>query len=236
MITMASYLYMLLVTVNGVKMIKIGRTTQEEYGSIGRLKDYPIDTKIIFIAEVPSAQVKILESQLITAFCARYNLSHGREYFLGNICNMRADIGRFVANIYEGNLLNNPEMDIAEQVTETQHETIPRPDALMPMPMPVLVSTTANADSTVKEDSDFVCPRCGYSSSRKSNIRKHLYKVNICPAKLDDIDLTDEVREYVITNKRYYNRSKPVLDTTTVDTLNKLVLNLNTLMSMNTPL
>jgi hypothetical protein len=51
---------------------------------------------------------------------------------------------------------------------------------------------------------DYTCPRCGYSSHRKSNIRNHFYKKNkLCPATVDFVELTDKVKEYILENKVY---------------------------------
>ena len=50
----------------------------------------------------------------------------------------------------------------------------------------------------------YECPRCGYSSKHKSSMRNHFYKKNkSCPATQNTMDLTDEIKEYILDNKIY---------------------------------
>jgi len=51
---------------------------------------------------------------------------------------------------------------------------------------------------------DYQCARCGYATRIKSNIKKHLYNVvKDCPVVLNDIELTDDVKEYILKNRVY---------------------------------
>lgn len=48
------------------------------------------------------------------------------------------------------------------------------------------------------------CPRCDYKTSLKSDMRKHLYNLRkVCPGQANNIELTDEIRECVLENRRY---------------------------------
>jgi hypothetical protein len=50
----------------------------------------------------------------------------------------------------------------------------------------------------------YTCPRCGYTTRRKDDIRHHLYRnKRMCPGQLDDLELTDEVKECVLSNRVY---------------------------------
>lgn len=50
----------------------------------------------------------------------------------------------------------------------------------------------------------YTCPRCGYKSNNRSDMRKHFYlKKKLCPAQDNDIDLDDDVKEYVLNNRLY---------------------------------
>ena len=50
----------------------------------------------------------------------------------------------------------------------------------------------------------YKCPRCGYSTAKKSNINNHFYqKIKICPASINELDLTDEIKECVLNNRTY---------------------------------
>jgi Zn ribbon nucleic-acid-binding protein len=59
----------------------------------------------------------------------------------------------------------------------------------------------------------YTCCRCGYHTKNKKDMRKHLYKKKICPALENDIELTDEIKEYILLN-RIYKIPKPINPTT----------------------
>lgn len=51
---------------------------------------------------------------------------------------------------------------------------------------------------------DYRCPRCGYTSDRKSNMRNHLYKkLKTCPGTREQIELTDAIKQHILDNKVY---------------------------------
>lgn len=51
----------------------------------------------------------------------------------------------------------------------------------------------------------YTCVRCGYNSDQKNNMRYHLYKrQNVCPGVVDDIELTDEVKDQIMRNRVYH--------------------------------
>lgn len=51
---------------------------------------------------------------------------------------------------------------------------------------------------------NYRCPRCGYETSRKSSMQTHFYKVKKeCPAIVNDIEITNEIKDYVIRNRIY---------------------------------
>lgn len=52
---------------------------------------------------------------------------------------------------------------------------------------------------------DYMCPRCGYTSHRKSSMYNHFYKkIKPCPATRQVMELTNEVKEYILENKLYW--------------------------------
>lgn len=52
---------------------------------------------------------------------------------------------------------------------------------------------------------EYCCIRCGYTTPLKKNMRIHFYrKKRPCPASNHDIELTDEVKEYILTNRVYH--------------------------------
>ena len=50
----------------------------------------------------------------------------------------------------------------------------------------------------------YQCIRCGYETNRKDHIRKHFYNTQkSCQARLNNIELTDEVKICILENRRY---------------------------------
>jgi len=51
---------------------------------------------------------------------------------------------------------------------------------------------------------DYCCPRCGYTTHHRSSMRNHLFRKNKpCAAKVELVELTTEVKEYILDNKIY---------------------------------
>ena len=48
----------------------------------------------------------------------------------------------------------------------------------------------------------YECICCGYETFRKQDMIKHFYKlIKPCPKLKNNIDLTDEIKEFIITNR-----------------------------------
>lgn len=57
---------------------------------------------------------------------------------------------------------------------------------------------------------DYECPRCGYKSDHKTNIRTHFRRKNPCPGIVNpDIVLSDRIMEHVLTNRIYKPKKEP---------------------------
>ncbi len=51
----------------------------------------------------------------------------------------------------------------------------------------------------------YTCPRCGYCTTQKRDMRKHLLTLKkICPATENNIELTMEIKEYLLENRIYF--------------------------------
>jgi hypothetical protein len=50
---------------------------------------------------------------------------------------------------------------------------------------------------------DYQCPRCGYCTRQKNDIRRHFFKRKLCPALKHDVEMTNEIKEYVLANFAY---------------------------------
>jgi hypothetical protein len=72
----------------------------------------------------------------------------------------------------------------------------------------VLMSLNETKDGIILEaprnNRIYVCVRCGMTSKDKRDMRIHFYnRKNTCPALVNDIELTDEVKEYILLNRTY---------------------------------
>ena len=50
---------------------------------------------------------------------------------------------------------------------------------------------------------DYMCPKCEYTSNRRSIMRRHLYKKHTCE-NICNLELTDEIRECVLRDRIYH--------------------------------
>jgi predicted RNA-binding Zn-ribbon protein involved in translation (DUF1610 family) len=56
-----------------------------------------------------------------------------------------------------------------------------------------------------KNSNLYVCERCGYTTTCKSNLLRHLKRVNVCVAKNNNIDVNEYIHN--LTKKEYHNRT-----------------------------
>jgi predicted RNA-binding Zn-ribbon protein involved in translation (DUF1610 family) len=55
-----------------------------------------------------------------------------------------------------------------------------------------------------KKRDNYQCPRCGYDVNNKYCMRRHLYlSKNTCPALNNNIELTEDIKEYILANRIY---------------------------------
>ncbi len=77
---------------------------------------------------------------------------------------------------------------------------------------------------------DYTCPSCGYHTNRKEYMRRHFYQnVKHCPKKKHDIELTEEVKQYVLTNRVWHfkkqARTKTVYNSLLIQQTNNNIIN-----------
>lgn len=66
--------------------------------------------------------------------------------------------------------------------------------------------------------SAYECPSCGYTTSRKGDMRAHFYNVKKeCPKILHDIELTEDVKTYVLCNRRLNDKMLAQFTKSTID-------------------
>lgn len=57
----------------------------------------------------------------------------------------------------------------------------------------------------------YECPRCGYTTEKKSCMRTHLYaRANVC-FNFYDVELKDDVKEHVLNNRIFNKPPEPDL-------------------------
>ena len=81
----------------------------------------------------------------------------------------------------------------------------------------------------------YTCVCCGFTSQFKNDMRRHLYKKVVCQKAVNDIELTDEIKQKILKD-RVYHIPKPnavINNINTVinygNTINNLVANLDTI-------
>lgn len=77
------------------------------------------------------------------------------------------------------------------------------------------------------------CPRCNYVTEDKSRMRKHLYNnIKVCPATHNQIELTHEIKEYVLVNRVYHiKQDVPINNTNNTNNINNTINHYNTVMN-----
>lgn len=73
----------------------------------------------------------------------------------------------------------------------------------------------------MKKSLPYTCPRCGYSTILKGNIKTHFTRANICPSYIKDLDLTNEIKDYVLVNRVYNKDDKTSKKKDSITILNK---------------
>jgi len=59
--------------------------------------------------------------------------------------------------------------------------------------------------------SPYECPRCGYTSDKKTCMRSHLYSRSVVCPNSYDVELTDSIKEHVLNNRVYKIPKEPDL-------------------------
>lgn len=81
----------------------------------------------------------------------------------------------------------------------------------------------------------YTCVRCGYTTLDKTRMNTHFNRKHTCPGSHNDIELTDEVKQCILTN-RIYNVPKPSSQNNTINnynTINNFVVNLDPINKLN---
>lgn len=75
----------------------------------------------------------------------------------------------------------------------------------------------------------YTCPRCGFSTDKKDRITYHLFKMKKqCPALVTLLDLTDNIKTFVLENRIYRE------NTTQQQVIKNFVTNYNQINNFNT--
>lgn len=69
----------------------------------------------------------------------------------------------------------------------------------------------------------YTCPRCGYKTTFCNDMRRHLYeKKRNCHGEVNNIELTDEIKDTIMRNKLYHIPKQDVPNKSLINTINKL--------------
>jgi len=79
-----------------------------------------------------------------------------------------------------------------------------------------------------KTKPNYTCPRCGFETKRKPDIRRHFNNMNSCPGCVNAIVLTDEIKQAVLENRIYHVEKQPSQQ----QVINNVVYNYNTFNSI----
>ena len=72
----------------------------------------------------------------------------------------------------------------------------------------------------------YTCPSCGYETVQKNDMKKHFYKVlKPCPKQLNNIDLTDDIKEFILANRIYHQPIHEADSVTQTININNTVVN-----------
>lgn len=78
----------------------------------------------------------------------------------------------------------------------------------------------------------YECICCGFTTKLKGDMRRHLYnKKKPCPKSVNNIDLTDEIREFILENRVYHIPKEPSITQTinNFNTINNFIANMDTI-------
>lgn len=78
----------------------------------------------------------------------------------------------------------------------------------------------------------YCCIRCNYVTPLKGDMNKHLYKLKkTCPATKNDIELTNEIKDYILANRIYHlpkEESKNIINNIqNINTINNFIANMD---------
>lgn len=77
-----------------------------------------------------------------------------------------------------------------------------------------------------KKRENYQCPRCGYSVDKKYCMRRHLFlSKNVCPALNENLEMTDDIKEYILANRIY--KPPQTAETTKHNYINATINNYN---------
>ena len=178
----------------GTNIYKIGMTVQSgnDFRSVQRVKNYSQGTVLESTSHVPCEIVSFIEDEIKRCFNVKYNLVRGREWFAGDVQNMRNDINTIIDSLLK--------------ITVNDHS-----DELK------AINCYAKKERRDDENSDehknttsFICKRCQYKCTQKWHLYRHLTRNKACPATHSNASREELVHELQLKkyNTSVENKSK----------------------------
>lgn len=145
-----------------------------------RLNQYPKSSGLLYCEPVPDRK---LEAKVLSVLREKLNQRKdiGSEYFQGDLTQIITMIKHVVS--IRMDIYTYPPAPPAPNEKNAQKETQRRARAKKP---------------------NYYCPRCGYNTEQKGHMKKHLFdNKNECQGVLNDVFLTDEIKNLIIKNRIY---------------------------------
>jgi uncharacterized CHY-type Zn-finger protein len=135
---------------------------------------------------VDYTKVCAAESEIIKCFTEKYKLVQGREWFEGDIDEMKQDIVRILTTRYRRGGNDSGDLNLSNRVNQ-------EPDSQGCSDQEKVHQS--NSEANTSQILQYVCQRCGYSTEHKHNIIRHLKGKKVCKAILSDKSIAEILQE-----------------------------------------
>jgi uncharacterized C2H2 Zn-finger protein len=170
----------------GELLYKVGRTRDV----MQRFKQYPKGSQLNFVMYVSEDNILGAEKIILCAFrdTFKHRTDIGKEYFEGDIL----DMVQTVINILQTTFKNAVHCDKVDEVIVESFDN--------QIFDPIISNKGGNQVS-------YSCPRCGYTTRRRSNIGNHFKRTTPCHITMNGRSLTEDIKRMIMNGS--YRPQKP---------------------------